>query len=105
LAEAVASLRADLLAAIVEGQGKDLQFGLGDVELTLQLVATKHGGAKIGWSLLGIDGSYDAARTHVAKLTLQPAYRTTAGGYTRDFTIASQTLAEPRVGPEPLPGG
>ena len=64
LAEAIAALRADLEAALAEGQGKDVQFVLGDVELTLQLVADKHAGGKIGWSVLGVDaGASRSGRT------------------------------------------
>lgn len=69
LAGAIASLRADLESAIREGQGHDVQFGLGDVELTLQLVATKHGGGKVGWSVLGVDAGVQNERTHTVKLT------------------------------------
>jgi hypothetical protein len=47
LPEAIASLRAGLEAALAEGRGKDVQFGLGEVELTLQLVADKHAGGDL----------------------------------------------------------
>ena len=105
LAEAIAALRADLAAAMDEGRGQGMQFGLGDVELTLQLVARKHGGARIGWAVLGVGGSYDAARTHSIKLVLQPMFETPAGILTRDFTIASQGSSQPVVGEQMLPEG
>jgi len=104
LTEAIAGLRKSLLAAMEEGQGQPMQFGLSEVEVTLQLVATKHGGGKIGWSVLGVDGSYDSAKTHSVKLKLQPTYQSEDGTYTRDFTIASQASSSPEFGPAPVPG-
>src|SRR6266851_9717339 len=74
LVNAIAALRADLQNAMYEGQGMGMQFGLGDIELTLQLVAEKHGGGKIGWSILGVDAGVQSERTHIVKLTLKPQY-------------------------------
>jgi hypothetical protein len=98
LVKAIVALRADLQAAMAEGQGKGVQFGLGDIELTLQLVADKHAGGKIGWSVLGIDAGAKSERTHALKLTLQPRYRQTDGTYSTDFTIASQLDETPGIG-------
>ena len=98
LVQAIAALRTDLQDAMAQGRGDDVQFGLGDVELTLQLVADKHAGGKIGWSVLGVDAGLKSERTHVVKLTLKPHYRKPDGTYTTDFTIADQTGAAPVVG-------
>ncbi len=98
LAEAIAALRAGLEAALAEGQGKDVQFGLGDVELTLQLVADKHAGGKIGWSVLGVDGGGRSERTHSMKLVLQPRFRQEDGTYSDEFTIADRPEGTPGVG-------
>lgn len=98
LVKALAALRADLQAALEEGQGKDVHFVLGDIELTLQLVADKHAGGKIGWSVLGVDAGAKSERTHVVKLTLQPRYRQPDGSYSADGTIAGQADRAPRVG-------
>jgi hypothetical protein len=98
LVEAIAALRADLESAISDGHGKDLQFGLGEIELTLQLVVTKHGGGKIGWSVLGAEAGVENARAHTVKLTLKPLRRAADGTYTADFTIADQVAAVPGVG-------
>lgn len=87
LAEAIEALRADLESAIEEGQGKNVQFGVGEIELTLQLVATKHGGGKIGWSVLGLAAGAENARTHTIKLKLTPR-RVQADG-TYDNLVAS----------------
>jgi hypothetical protein len=98
LVKAIVAVRADLQAAMAEGQGKSVQFGLGDIELTLQLVADKHAGGKIGWSVLGIDAGAKSERTHVLKLTLQPRYRQADGTYSTDFSIASQSDGTPGIG-------
>lgn len=98
LVNAIAALRADLQGAMDEGRGKNMQFGLGDIELTLQLVATKQLGGKIGWSLVGIDAGGQSERTHIVKLTLTPRYRASDGTYTTDFTVADQVDGDPRVG-------
>lgn len=98
LAEAVAALRAGLEAAVAQGLGKAVQFGLGEVELTLQLVAEKHAGGKIGWSVLGADAGGRSERTHVVKLTLQPRYRQPDGSYSDEFTITDESDGTPGVG-------
>ena len=98
LAEAIAALRAGLEAALAEGSGKDVQFGLGDVELTLQLVADKHAGGKIGWSVLGVDAGGKSERTHSMKLVLQPRFRQKDGSYIGDFTITDRPDTAPDVG-------
>jgi Trypsin-co-occurring domain 2 len=98
LANAIAALRADLESGISEGRGKDVQFGLGDIELTLQLVATKHAGGKIGWSVLGVDAGGQSERTHAVKLTLKPLRRAADGTYRTDFVIADQTADDPGIG-------
>lgn len=92
LATAIAALRADLEAAVAEGRGKDVQFGLGDIELTLQVVADKHAGGKIGWSILGADAGAKSERTHTVKLTLHPRRPQ------QEFTIAGQTGGSPSFG-------
>jgi hypothetical protein len=98
LAEAVASLRAGLEAALAEGQGRDVQFGLGDVELTLQLVADKHAGGKIGWSVLGADAGGKSERTHLVKLVLKPRLRQEDGSFSEQGRIADEAEETPNVG-------
>ena len=98
LAEAIAALRADLEEAISEGTGKNVQFALGDIELTLQLVATKHAGGKVGWSVLGVDAGVENERTHTVKLSLTPVHRAPDGTYTTVFAITDQSVAIPGVG-------
>jgi hypothetical protein len=76
LANAIEDLRAELLAALREGAGKELQFRLKPIELELKLAVTKQVGGNAGvkfWVVdLGSKGSYDNATTHALKLTLEP---------------------------------
>jgi hypothetical protein len=99
LAGAIAALRADLESAIREGDGKDVKFELGEIELTLQLIATKHGGGKVGWSVLGIDAGAESARTHAVKLTLTPRHRAADGTYTTVFAAITEPIKiSPNIG-------
>lgn len=98
LAEAIGALRAGLEAALAEGRGHDVQFGLGDVELTLQLVAEKHRGGKIGWSVVGVDAGGRSERTHSLKLVLKPRFRQEDGTYSGDSTITDKTYGTQVVG-------
>jgi hypothetical protein len=76
LANAIADLRAELLKALQEGAGKDLQFRLKPIELELKLAITAGGEANAGikfWVVeIGGKGTYDNAATHTLKLTLEP---------------------------------
>jgi hypothetical protein len=76
LAKAIEDLRAELLAALKEGAGKELQFRLKPIELELKIAVTKQvgGNAEVKfWVVdLGGKGSYDNASTHTLKLTLEP---------------------------------
>jgi hypothetical protein len=98
LAEAIAALRASLEAAVAEGQGKDVQFVLGDVELTLQLVADRHAGGKIGWSVLGVDAGGKSERMHSVKLVLQPRFLQKNGTYRGGRRIADTVDGDVGVG-------
>jgi hypothetical protein len=97
LAAAIVALRSGLEAALAEGQGKDVQFVLGDVELTLQLVADKHAGGKIGWSVLGVDAGGKSERTHSVKLVLQPRFKQKDGTY-RGGRIGDATDGDVSIG-------
>jgi len=56
LAEAVESLRAELMKAVEAGKDQPMQFSVEPIELTAQVAVTKEADGKIGWSLLGIGG-------------------------------------------------
>jgi hypothetical protein len=99
LADAIASLREELLTAMEEGSDARMRFRLAPVELSLQAAVTKEAGGKIGWHVLGLGGSYASAMTQTLVLRLEPVWRRGDGSYTSDVTIADQGAQSPRFGP------
>lgn len=76
LARVIEDLRNELLTALEEGVGKELQFRLQPIELELKIGVTKSAGANGGvkfWVIeLGGKGEYETATTHTLKLGLEP---------------------------------
>ncbi|MEV6341348.1 trypco2 family protein [Nocardia vinacea] len=76
LASTIRQLRAELNKAMTEGQGEDLRFGLGPVELELHVdVKNEHsgeGGIKFNVITLGGRKSRSNTNSHKIKLTLNP---------------------------------
>jgi len=100
LAEAVESLRAELMKAVEAGKDKPMQFSVEPIELTAQVAVTKGADGKIGWHLLGVGGSYGSASTQTLKLKLAPVWKRPDGTFERDFTIASAGPAGDTFGPD-----
>jgi ligand-binding sensor domain-containing protein len=75
LAKAIEELRAELLMALQEGAGKELQFRLKPIQLELKVAVTKSAGADGGIKFWVADfsgkGSYEDAITHTLNLTLE----------------------------------
>lgn len=99
LADAIAALRQELLAAMGEGKDAAMRFRLAPVELSMQVAVTKDAGGKIGWHVLGLGASYSSATTQTLKLQLEPLWRNADGSYAGDFTIADLSAESPRIGP------
>lgn len=99
LAEAVESLRAELMTAVEAGKDQPMQFSVEPIELTAQVAVTKEASGKIGWHLLGIGGSYDSATTQILRLKLAPVWKKPDGTLEKDFTIASAGAAGDVIGP------
>jgi hypothetical protein len=99
LAEAVESLRAELMRAVKAGWDQPMQFSVEPIELTAQVAVTKEADGRIGWSLLGVGGSYESAGTQTLTLKLTPVWRKRDGTLERDFTIASAGPADDVIGP------
>ncbi len=100
LAEAVESLRAELMRAVEAGKGQPLQFSVEPIELTAQVAVSKGADGKVGWNLLGVGGSYESASTQTLTLKLAPVWRNPDGTLVRDFTIASAGPDGDVIGPE-----
>lgn len=99
LADAIEALRDELTEAIIRGEGKSMQFALEPIELTLQTVVTKDANGRIGWSVLGVGGKYETARTQTVALKLSPWWRKQDGTLTSDFVIASTGEVGDTIGP------
>ena len=99
LAEAIAALRMELLAAIGEGADAAMRFKVAPVELSMQVAVTKDADGKIGWHVLGLGASYSSATTQTLTLRLDPVWRKADGSWTSEFMIADQGTESPRVGP------
>jgi hypothetical protein len=72
LADAIAALRVQLLAAVNEGKDAPMRFRLAPVELSLLVAVTNEADGKIGWKVLGLGGSYSSAVTQTLALRPTP---------------------------------
>jgi hypothetical protein len=76
LAETIEALRAELTVAMARGNGKPLQFELGqvNVELTLAIIreASGNGGLRFGVVSFGAAGKASSETTHRLSLSLKP---------------------------------
>ena len=95
LSEAIRTLRAQLAEAMAAGDGEELRFRAGPVELEFLLEVSKEGGAGGGvrfWvvSLEG-KGGVTRAETHRVRLTLTPE---TAAG--EDVRVTDRVISMPR---------
>jgi hypothetical protein len=99
LADAIEALRDGLTEAISRGEDKPMRFALEPIELTLQAVVTKDANGRIGWSVLGVGGKYETARTQTVTLKLSPWWKKKDGTLTSDFVIASLGAPGDTFGP------
>lgn len=83
LGEVVGQLRQELMAAVEAGKGEGLRFEVQDLEVELQVVATKsatgelggEGGVKlwvIGKAGGKVSGTYESSQIQTVKLKLRP---------------------------------
>ncbi|MGH3805877.1 MAG: trypco2 family protein [Pseudonocardiaceae bacterium] len=83
LAQVIGQLRQELSAAMREGEGEDLRFELGTVELELTVAVSREAGpnAKVRfWVIeLGADATVSSQATQRITLTLDPHRRGVAG--------------------------
>ena len=94
LADAIGAIRRELKQAMDDGRKEDLRFGLGAVELELQLQVSGErgvdGGIKVWVVSLGAHASRSTAETHTVRLTLHPQDREG-----KDIDIHGTTGAKP----------
>jgi hypothetical protein len=81
LADAVESVRNQLMRAAARSAGKEIAFTVGDIqmEFTVELRKEVKGGAKVkAWVVeAGTDAGLSTGRTHKVALTLKPKVRAT----------------------------
>ena len=98
VAEAIERLREELETALDAGAGHRVQFGLGDVTLTVSAVAGKamDGSGKVRWWIVeaggGMSRSSQAAQTLV--LTLRPQF-VDEYGHRTDLHVTAKDVEEP----------
>lgn len=85
LADAIASLRDQLVEAAGRASGQPVTFEVGDIQMEFALELRKEvkGGAKVkAWVVeAGADATRSTARTHRVSFTLKPRDTTTGGSW------------------------
>jgi len=99
LASAIAALREELADAVRSGEGEEIRFALGAVELELQVAVESTKDVKVGvkfWVLSGdaVDGGSSNV-TQTIKLTLT-AMRDTPQGPQSPVLVGSRQAGRPR---------
>lgn len=94
LASAIRALRSELQEAIRAGEGEELRFALGPVELELQVQAACEGGGEAGikfWLVsIGAKGGRSSEATHTLRVSLTPVRVGAYGDQERDVLVASE---------------
>lgn len=98
LANAIRSLRRELVAAVQEGQDEKVRFALGPIELELQVEITREAGgdAKIGFWVVAFGGSAGRATgsSHTVRLSLNPVLASESGDV--PLVVGSDEVTRPR---------
>ncbi|MGV9361272.1 trypco2 family protein [Amycolatopsis sp. NPDC003731] len=101
LADAVASVRDELLEAAARGAGADVEFAVGPIELEFGVELRQDAKVKTGFKAWVVSGDFEAGiargRIHKVKLTLTP--RSSGGG---DLLVAGDS--ERAAGPGDVSG-
>ncbi|MGW6794081.1 trypco2 family protein [Streptomyces chartreusis] len=99
LAEAVAALRDELMAALDEGNGSRIRFRAASVqvefEIQVQRTAAASGGVKFWVVAGGVSGTDSRSVTHRVVLDLEPVDMPVTGGGSRELLIGGAPAARP----------
>jgi len=94
LASAIRALRTELQEAVRAGDGEELRFALGPVELDLQIQAASEGGGEAAikfWLVsVGAKGSRSSQATHTMRLSLTPVRVGAFADSDRQVLVASE---------------
>ena len=94
VADVIKELRAELAEATAEGDGQNIRFEMGEIQVELEALVTTEGKGGLNLKVLGVgfEGGGGASSASTLKLTLNlKPKRVTSGGGTQDLT-ASRTF-------------
>ena len=99
LANAIEALRRELVVALERGQGEEVRFALGPIELEFQVEVSTEAGGEAGikfWVVaLGAKGSRSSTTAHTIRVTLSPVLAAEVGT-DRPLVVGSEQLQRPR---------
>ena len=97
LAEAIGRVRGELAEARREGEGRDLRFRLGEVQLQFEVALTREGAGEAGIKLwvvsVGAKGSVTSGRMHMVTVSLVPQVK--AGADWQDVIVGDEMATRP----------
>ena len=97
LADAIRRVRAELVDARREGEGKDLRFRLGEVQLEFGVQVSREGAGEAGIKLwvvsVGAKGGVTSGETHTVTVSLVPQARAGAGW--QDVMVGGEVTGRP----------
>ncbi|MFE2997230.1 trypco2 family protein [Nocardia sp. NPDC059246] len=99
LAEAIASVRAELEQARRGGEGREIQFRVGEVNLDFQVEVSREAGAEAGvkvWVVTaGVKGKVADRHSHTVRVTLVPQIN--SGGEWVDVRVGDDVTQRPAL--------
>ena len=97
LAEAIGRVRTELVQARREGEGRELRFRLGEVQLQFEVALTREGAGEAGinvWVIsVGAKGSVTSAQTHTVTVSLVPQAK--VGSDWQDVMVGDAVAGRP----------
>jgi hypothetical protein len=97
LAEAIRRVRTELADARSEGEGADLRFRLGEVQLQFEVQLTREGAGEAGIKLwvvsVGAKGRVTSGQTHTVTVSMVPQAR--VGADWQDVMVGEEVAARP----------
>jgi hypothetical protein len=105
LADAIRALRRELLAAVREGEDKEVRFALGPIELEFQVEVAQEAGVEGGvkfWVIsAGGTGSRRSEITHAVRLTPSPVLASEVGPNV-PLVVGSEAMQRPVGSQQPV---
>jgi Trypsin-co-occurring domain 2 len=74
ITEAVAALRAELTEAILAGEGEEIRFEVGEIELAFEVAVERSAKGGINFWVVEVGGSGSSTETHTVRIPLKPTH-------------------------------